>query len=406
MRSKRAGVRPPLFYGWYVVGAAFALVFSGFGCTYAFGAFFLPLASSFEATRAEVSAVFSYAVAVIFISGALSGQLADRFGPRPVVLLGVIAMIAGLLGAAGATSLARVSVNFMLGLGIGVGFVYVPAIGAVQRWFDRRRGLASGIALTGIGLGTLVMPLLVASLLTTMNWRGVMVVLAVVVAACCIPALFFLERDPAARGLAPDGDGTHQAVAYTAPTETLWALVRSRPFRQLYVAQLVISCAIMVPFVHIVPYAIDLSIAPKQAAGLVSLIGLGSMLGRMTMGGVADRFGRKPTQVVLFVALGASYLAWFAAESYPSLILFALGYGIFYGGFIALMPALIADYFSGPRLSSVIGLQYTSAAFGSLIGPVAAGTIYDRTGAYGLALLVAAVLCVLSATLLAATTPP
>jgi MFS family permease len=395
-----------VFYGWYVVAAAFAALFAGFGVAYSFGAFFLPLAADFGASRAEVSAVFSYAAALLFVTGALSGRLADRLGPRRVVAAGFAALTLGLAGSAAASSLAGVTICFALGVGLGVGFVYVPAIGAVQRWFVRRRGLASGIAVTGIGLGTLLMPLAVGWLLESLSWRGVFLALAALVAVSGVVAVSLLEGDPAARGLAPDGVPGGSAGMEPLPAGPPYpAVLRSRPFLQLYGAQIALSFAIPLPFVHLVPFAEDHGIERATAVLILGLVGLGSTLGRIVIGIVADRAGRRATLACLFAGIGLAYGVWLFAHGAAALAVFAFWFGTCYGGCIALMPALLADYFAGPRLGAIIGLQYTSAAFGSLLGPIAAGRVFDLTGSYTGA-LAGALLCAAMATALLWTTPP
>src|SRR6266536_1547522 len=132
MTSATALPNPRLFYGWFVVAAAFAVTFVGFGCAYTFSAFIEPLQRDFGASRGSVSLVFSLAGFLYFGLGIISGPLADRHGSRRLALTGI--------------------------LRLGVGFAYVPAVGAVQRWFVRRRGFASGLAVSGIGVGTLAMP--------------------------------------------------------------------------------------------------------------------------------------------------------------------------------------------------------------------------------------------------------
>ncbi|MGR8920716.1 MAG: MFS transporter [Gammaproteobacteria bacterium] len=406
--SDAARPRPGrVFEGWYVVGAAFVILFAGFGTAYAFGAFFLPLSETFAATRAEVSAVFAYATSLIFVTGAASGHLADRLGPRPVVLAGLAAIAAGLWLAARADSLAAVTRCFAGGVGIGVGFCYVPAIGTVQRWFDRRRAFASGVAVTGIGLGTLTLPLVVGLLLAHGTWRSAFEMLALFVLALGLPALWFLDAEPARRGLHPDGASTPpRAAAGQGGAPGLLAVVRSRVFVQLYAAQLVLSFVVLVPFVHVVPYAVDAGVPRELAVTLLGLLGLGSTAGRIAVGGLADRLGRGRALVSLFAGLGGTYLLWLGVSSYAWLGAFALCYGTIYGGFIALMPARLADYFAGPRLGAIIGLQYTSAAFGALGGPIGAGYVFDVTGSYGAALALAAGLCVAAALLIATTPPP
>ncbi len=390
--SESRGDLTTIFYGWYVVGATFLVLFAGFGTIYSFGAFFLALAQEFDTGRAAVSAIFSYAVFMVFATGAGSGMIADRTGPKWVMAVGVIAVVGGLLGAAAATHLWQVTTCFTLGVGVGVGFVYVPAVSAVQRWFERRRGLASGLAVTGIGIGTLVMPIVAGWLLETMSWRAVFVVVAAMVAAMGAVAVFLIEADPAARGLAPDGaELERERVApERQPNERLLPMVRSRPFVQFYAAQAMLSLPIFIPVVHLVPYAEDLGIARTQAVGALGLIGLGSTAGRFIVGGLADRLGRRLTLVLLLGGIVCAYGLWLAADGFAGLAVFAVWFGVCYGGYVALSPALLADYFAGPKLSSVIGLQYTSSAAGSLIGPILAGYLFDVTGAYTSALYIAA----------------
>lgn len=393
------------FFGWYVVAATFALLFCGFGVAYSFGAFFLPLANTFSASRAEVSAVFAYAASLIFFTGAVTGQLADKFGPRRVVLFGVLAVISGLIASARATTLGGVTLWFTLGVGIGVGFIYVPSIGTVQRWFVARRALASGIAVTGIGLGTIAMPFAAGIALQSMSWRGVFLCMAVLVGCLCLPAIALLVADPRQRGLLPDGN-SEPSTSTSGDSGGSWGeLLARRDFMQLYAAQLLMSFVVLLPFVHLVPAAEDIGVSSTDAVLLLGMVGVGSTLGRIAIGGVADRFGRGPSLTLLFAASAAAYLWWAFSASFMMLAIFALGYGTVYGGFIALMPAILADYFAGPRLSSIIGIQYTSAAFGSLGGPIVAGYIFDYFGSYRLAWLAAAMLC-LGAAALIATMPP
>jgi MFS family permease len=146
--------------GWRVVAGTFAVMFVTFGITYSFSSFFNSLQTEFAAQRGQISLIFSIAVPVFSVLGIFSGPLADRIGPRKVALLGVMVGAAGLLFAARADRLWQVYLGFGVGIGFAVGFSYVPSIAAVQRWFLRRRGVASGIAVTGIGLGTLCMPII------------------------------------------------------------------------------------------------------------------------------------------------------------------------------------------------------------------------------------------------------
>src|SRR5919204_4211476 len=168
---------PRIFYGWLVVAAAFFVTFVGFGSAYTFSAFVEQLQKDFAASRGSVSIVFSLAGFLYFGLGIISGPLADRWGSRRLAVAGMILTGLGLAIAGAARSIAEVYVAYGLGVGLGVGCSYVPALGAVQRWFVRRRGFASGFAVSGIGVGTLVMPPLASALIEALGWRGAYLVL-------------------------------------------------------------------------------------------------------------------------------------------------------------------------------------------------------------------------------------
>src|SRR5882762_2520868 len=172
-----ARAHPRIFRGWFVVAGAFAVTFIGFGSAYTFSAFVEPLQRDFAASRGSVSLVFSLAGFLYFGLGVVSGPLADRWGARRLAVIGMLLTGAGLAIASFARSLGEVYAAYGLGVGLGVGCAYVPALGAVQRWFARRRGFASGLAVSGIGVGTLVMPPLASVLIAALGWREAYLVL-------------------------------------------------------------------------------------------------------------------------------------------------------------------------------------------------------------------------------------
>src|SRR5438094_783917 len=167
------------YYGWAVVAGTFVVLFIGFGTAYSFAAFFQSLKDEFHAQRGQLSLVFAIPGFLYFTLGAVSGPLADRFGPRRVVAFGVGLIAVGLLLASRAQALWQIYLTYSVGVGFGVGFAYVPSIGAVQRWFVRRRGFASGLAVAGIGAGNLALPPLAAAMIDLTDWRTTYVALAV-----------------------------------------------------------------------------------------------------------------------------------------------------------------------------------------------------------------------------------
>ncbi len=168
-----AAAKPKFFHGWVVVAAAFAVTCMGFGSAYSFSAFVDSLQRDFGASRGSVSLVFSLAGCLYFGFGVFSGPLADRYGAKLLAITGMLMVGVGLVAASFARSLFEVYLAYGLGVGLGVGCAYVPVVGAVQRWFVRRRGLASGLATSGIGLGTLVMPAVVMDCFGGRNVSGI-----------------------------------------------------------------------------------------------------------------------------------------------------------------------------------------------------------------------------------------
>jgi MFS family permease len=382
---------PRFFYGWFVVLAAFAVTFFGFGSAYTFSAFVEPLQRDFGASRGSVSLVFSLAGFLYFGLGIVSGPLADRFGSRRLAVAGMMLTGLGLAAAGAARSLLEVYAAYGLGVGLGVGCAYVPAIGAVQRWFVRRRGFASGLAVSGIGVGTLLMPPLASLLIQMLGWRGAYLALGGLAAAIGAGSAMLIENDPHDRGLWPDGDlGQPGASSVQQEGMSVRDAVRSRRFLGLYLSCLICSFGVFVPFVHLVPYARDHGVAPSSAVLLLGVIGVGSTAGRFILGSLADRMGRELSLLLMFTGMALALATWAISAGVWSLAAFAFVYGLFYGGWVAVLPAVVMDYFGGRNVSSIIGVLYTSVAFGTLIGPSAAGFAFDLTHSYALPIMVSA----------------
>ncbi len=391
------------FFGWYVVWGTFAVLLVGFGTAYSFAAFFTPLREEFQATRGQLALVFAITGFLYFGLGSLSGPLADRIGPRRVVLAGVLLIGLGLVAASRARALWQVYCTYSLGVGVGVGLVYVPSVGAVQRWFVRRRGFASGIAVAGIGAGTLVMPPLAAWLIDLTSWRTTYLLLALLTLVVGAGGALLIEHSPARRGQLPDGDLMLPGQTVAPVTGlTVRQAVRTRSFALLTLATVATSLGLFIPFAHLAPFARDHGLSDRTGAVLVGLIGVGSSAGRLCVGGLADRFGRRRSLVAAYALMSAMLLWWLLSARAPALAVFAVGFGIGYGGFVALLPALIADYFGGRSVGGIIGLVYTGAAVGALAGPSLAGVIFDLVQSYTLPIILAiaanlaAVFCVLA----------
>lgn len=384
--------RARLFYGWVVVTATFAVLFFGFGIAYSFGTFFEHFERDFSASRASVSLVFSIAAFLLFSLGAVFGPLADRYGPRWIAAAGMAVAGAGLILASRATSLWQVDLAYGLGVGVGVAMAYVPSVGAVQKWFVRRRGLASGFAVAGIGVGTLCTPIIAAALIGWGGWRDAFLVMGIAAAVGGSAAALLIKDPPAPRQM-PGGERNADGGM------ALGAAIRSRPFALICAGYFLISLANFVPLVHLVPYAQDHGIAKETGAVLLGLIGIGSTLGRFVIGGAADRFGLQRSLAVAFAGLGLSCLWWLASTETWQLALFALWMGVCYGGFVALGPAVMAEYFGVRNVSGITGVLYSGVGISTLAGAPLAGLAFDLTGSYTLPILASGIAALVSGAL-------
>jgi MFS family permease len=365
MESRRA---------WVVVWATFVCLAVIFGVSYSFAAFFENFAKEFAAQRADVSWIFGLCGLVYFVLGAGGGMLADRWGPRLVCMTGMVFIAMGLFLTSLAQSLTTVYFSYGLLVGLGIAFVYTPSIASVQPWFNKRRGLASGIASSGVGAGTLILPVVVSYLLTEINWREALQLMSFGVLMIGLTAGFLLKRAPNLSG----------NTSGQLPGLTLSAALKTPSFKWLYMGTLLGAPVMFVPFAHISAAARDAGVPDAQAVGLVGLIGIGSLVGRFAIGWLADRMGRIKTLMLMQGLMGLSYLVWAGAQDPWVFAVFALWFGLSYGSIVSLLPAICMDLFGGRAVSAIIGTLYTGAALGNLLGPVLAGQVFDMTQSYAL----------------------
>jgi MFS family permease len=352
--------------GWVAVGCAF------FGITYSFGAFFDSMSSEFDTGRGATSAIFSITTFIFFTGGIISGNLADRFGPKPVVIFGGLTMG---------------YITYGLGVGIGVACGYVPMLAVVGAWFEKRRAAALGVAVTGVGLGTLLTAPLAAALITTYGWRQTYVIFGISSVVGLILCGFFTPRPPI-------------SIEQQAGIR-LRELAQAPVFRYMYFAGFFITLALFVPFVFLVPYARIQGINEVAAASLVGIIGGASIAGRLAFGALGDKISRIRLFQATFIIVSVSYLIWLlAAHSYTLLVLYAVLLGVGYGGFIVLSPTVAAEIFGLAGLGTILGAMYTAAGFGGLLGPTMAGYMIDKTGSYHTAIAAAMVLAFIAFLLL------
>ncbi|MCC8941532.1 MFS transporter, partial [Bradyrhizobium sp. Arg68] len=266
-------------------------------------------------------------------------------------------------------------------------------------------GFASGLAVSGIGVGTLVMPPLATWLIATLGWREAYLVLGIVAAVTGISAALLIADDPRRHGTGPDGDSLGAAASTPVRTGvSIRDAVRTPRFAGLYAACLISAFGVFVPFVHLVPFAVDHQVTPALAVLLLGMIGVGSTAGRFFLGGIADRLGRDTFLIAMYAGMAVSLAIWAVAGGFWSLAAFALLFGVFYGGWVAILPAVVTDHFGGRYVGGIIGILYTSVAFGTLLGPSVAGFVFDVSHSYVIPVAISAAANVVAALIALATT--
>jgi MFS family permease len=386
------------------VAAAFVLLATGHAVIYSFGAFFEPLAREFGAEQGSVSLVFSITFFLSVSLGPVTGALTDRFGPRILCGLAAIGFLIGLGLASRATALWQVYVTYSLFAGVAFAAVLIPTISTVQRWFVRRRAGVTGLAISGNGVGTVIGPAATSWLILQLDWRAAYLITGVVTAALTALAGWFLLRSPADIGLAPDGGKASPPAAgqrsHRATTDrTVREAIRSPEFAWLYLAVLFGGLPIFEVLAHIIPYARDAGVDPTTASLALGALGAGGIFGRLALGPLADRWGSRRAYGLIFGGVAVLMLVWLIlpVRQTWALLLFGIVYGVAIGGFSALGPVIVADYFGTTYISGTLGSLYTGFGLSSLIGPWIAGVLYDRIGSYQPAIVVGAVTALIGA---------
>ncbi|UCG83465.1 MAG: MFS transporter [Dehalococcoidia bacterium] len=392
--------RPRFFYGYIVAGAALFTMVITYGSYNSFGVFFRPLLSDFSSTRAMVSGAFSLSW---MMQGALSivmGRLTDRFGPRAVLT------ICGVLVGLGYLLLSQIGAVWQLylfyGVMVGVGSsTFVPLTSTVARLFVKRRTVMTGIATVGIGLGSLIIPLLANKIILAYDWRMSFIVLGIMAFVIVTSAAQFLRKDITRFNQFSENNNKSgkESPRLDAGTSSVRKAVRTNQFWMIFVIFFCLGYCGMAIQVHIVPYATDINISPSIAALILSTIGGGSIVGRIVLGNVGDRIGNRQTYIIGFALMSLTILLLlplrYAWSFYPVAFIFGMGYG----SGIAQESPLVATVFGLTAHGSIFGMLSLGYTIGAATGPVVAGYIFDVTTSYQVAFVITAAIGIVSLTL-------
>jgi MFS family permease len=379
-----AGRDDRFFYGYVLVAASFLLQAIGWGAYNSFGVFFNPLMNEYDWSRAGISGAVSVSFCLYGFSSILLGRLNDRVGPRFIMAISGIFLGVGYLLMSRLTSLWQLYLLYSLLVGIGISGTDVVLLSTIARWFVRLRGRMSGVLKVGTGVGMLVMPLFTNWLITAFGWRTAFFVMGIVVLIPFIGLSQLLVRDPARRGLRPDGDGRVTAKIAQAAEKgfTLRQALKNLQLWLICTAYFLLLVCVFTVLLHIVPHAIDLGIPPNWATRVLATIGGLSIVGRIIMGFSSDRIGNKWALTICYGFLCVS-LGWLLlANRLWMLFVFAIVYGFAHGGFFVVMSPLIAEFFGTASHGAIFGMMIFVSNIGGAIGPLLAGYVFDLTGSY------------------------
>ena len=376
------------FQGWIVAAAAFVVLFCAYGVQFSYGVFVTGMGQELGWSRADTALPYALYVFGYSVLSAATGRATDRFGPRPVIATGALLLGCGWGASAFVTE--RWQLNLTLGLvaSIGMSATWVPCNATVARWFIRRRATAVALATSGISFGNLVVPPLAALLVASTNWRTTLAVLAATASLCVLVAAVFMARDPESVGLHPDGDTTPAQLGPVTGL-TVREAMRSDGFVLITLIYLFNWLVIFVPLLHGAAFAEDLGLGKVVAASVISVIGMGGVFGRLFGGLLSDRVGYLPSLALAFFCQSVAFTLFATANGTTSLWLAALLFGLSFGSSMTVLAPLCSELFGRKHVASVVGVLFAIAATPSALGPWLAGWLYDATGGYRMAFVIA-----------------
>ncbi len=379
---------PPAYRARAVTVVTLALAY---GVWYAYSVFLVALLREFGWSRSVLAGAFSLFTLVSGGAGPVLGALADRFGPRRLILLGGVLLAASLWADSLVTRAWHLYLAFGLATAIGVATAgWTPAVVLVQRQWTARLGLALGIAGSGVGLGIFLVVPLCQWLIDAYGWRWAFRALGTLAVLWILPATLLCIRDvpaPARPASAPPG-ALGEPAGYS-----LSRALASPSFQLIGLAVFLGSICSQTLHVHQAAFLVDQGLSAMTAASVISVVGAASIVGKTGGGFVSDLLPRETVYALGMLGMigGVGLLAIVAASpsAWP-----ARGYGVLFGvGYSVtafVVPAMMSDRFRGPHFGAIFGATQVASALGSALGAWLAGRIFDATGSYAIAFTLAA----------------
>ncbi len=398
--SSTSSRKNPIFYGWVIVASCFLLQTVQVAIQYGFSVFFKPMIAEFGWSRTATSGAYSVLMISAGVTAIPLGWLGDRIGPARILVGCSFIIGLSLVLTSRITEIWQFYLTYGVLQGLGMGGTYAISTGLTSRWFVKKRGLAMGFVSAGVGVGTLLGPPISERLITAFGWSSSYLFIGFAAWVIMIGASLFLRRDPRGMGLLPYGFETGSSItssskeALKGPAHetsvTMGSALHTRQLWLLISLFLLFSVCVQLILVHLVNYATDLGIDPFTAATIVSVIGIGSIAGRLFMGSMSDRIGEKNAMIISCLGLVIALVLLIFSNQLWMLYIFAVLFSFSYGAEVTLMPLLAGEIFGLVAVMALTGIVSASARIGGSIGSWMGGAVYDSTHSYLIAFVIAA----------------
>ncbi len=395
--------RSRVFYGWWVTIAFAVMVFLSTGVRFSVGPFLKPIVADLGTDRATYSLVVSLSLFLFGLFMPFVGRLVERWGARPVAVLGTLVFGASLAGTGLVTQLWQLTIVYGVLVALGLSATgHVVGSAVVSRWFTRRRATALSVLGAASMAGMSLLVPVAMWLILTVGWRATYAIIGFGAVVVLLPlALWVVRESPESMGLSPDGLAREEPTAAEAlapERTTVKDAVRTTPFWQLCGGMFTCGFSMSLLSAHGVPMLTDHGYHAMLASSAIGVLGASSFVGAMLLGAIADRFGRRPVLAWLYGTRALLFAAMFLVHDSPQalLVISALG-GASMSGSLAMTSALTADIFGRFSVGSVFGSIFVVHQGGAALGAWLGGLLFELTGGYGAAFTIAAVQLLLAA---------
>jgi MFS family permease len=378
-----------IFYGWVIVASCTLLLATTYGISFSFSVFFSSLQDEFTWNRATTSSLFSLYLLLTGVFSIIGGRFSDKYGPKVVIMvLGAISGLSLVLTSK-VESPWQLFLTYSVMLSLGAGAMYIIVMSTGSRWFFKKRATALGIIGAGANLGTVIIAPVCAWMIHTYHWRSAYLIMGIVAWLIIVPVSLLLKKDPSETGANIDGNPvlreTEPANTPAAGEFSLRESLITRNFWLFFLIWFSYSFCLHLVISHMVPRAEDTGMTPIRAAALLSLLQAVAIPSRLVAGFIADKVDKRKIAIVFALVITLAMFWLVAADTAWMFYLFAVIYGLSYGGIDPPVIALVGDVFGLRKVGEIMGILMISWGLGSATGPYIGGLIFDYTGGYHLA---------------------